>query len=355
MHPFNRKYSRREVEARVGRMEQIAGVRRLAYVEGPEAGVEQIEVRTGAGLTYWVAPQRGLDIGRVEFLGAPLSWQSACGDVHPAHYDARGAEWLRTAAGGMLMTCGLRNVGVPCAEDGEEMGLHGRAHHLPASEVAAAAQWQGDEYAMAVSGTVRETRIFREKLVLRRTIASRLGENAIRIHDRITNEAFEPSPAMILYHFNFGFPLLTEKSTIRFPSRKVVPREKTTPLEGYDRWDPPTPGYFERVYFHSEIETRPDAETGRPMAEATVHQPEFPAGPGAARPVTVRLRWTADTLPHLVQWKMPGAGEHVLGIEPTNCGVLGRVADRAAGRVVVLEPGEAVDFCLELALEAGES
>jgi hypothetical protein len=30
---------------------------------------------------------------------------------------------------------------------------------------------------------------------------------------------------------------------------------------------------------------------------------------------------------------------NVLGIEPANCSVLGRAADRAAGRLPILEPG----------------
>jgi hypothetical protein len=34
----------------MGQLEQVAGIRRLMGTEGPEDGVEQIQVRTGAGL-----------------------------------------------------------------------------------------------------------------------------------------------------------------------------------------------------------------------------------------------------------------------------------------------------------------
>ena len=52
------------------------------------------------------------------------------------------------------------------------------------------------------------------------------------------------------------------------------------------------------------------------------------------------LRWEAAALPRLHQWVHPAPGIAVLGLEPANCSVLGRAADRAAGRLPVLEPGE---------------
>jgi hypothetical protein len=119
MQLYGRMWTRRQLEARVGRLEQIGGVRRFRLTEGPEDGVEQIQVRTGAGLTYYVTPQHGLDISFAEFGGTPISWQSVNGDVHPAYYEPTGLEWLRTAAGGLLMTCGLTQVGSPCVDDGK--------------------------------------------------------------------------------------------------------------------------------------------------------------------------------------------------------------------------------------------
>ncbi len=86
MRLYDREWTRREIEARVGRIEQVGGVRRLQLTEGPEAGVELI--RCAAGLSYYVSP-RGLDISLAAFGDTPISWQSANGDVHPAYYDPR--------------------------------------------------------------------------------------------------------------------------------------------------------------------------------------------------------------------------------------------------------------------------
>ncbi len=343
MQLYGRTWKRRELEARAGRLEQIGGIRRLALTEGLEGGVEQIQVRTGAGLTYYVTPQRCLDISLAEFAGVPFSWQGPNGDVHPAYYDPRGLEWLRTAAGGLLMTCGFTQVGVPCKDGDQELGLHGRAHHLPARHVVAEGRWQGDEYEMRIAGIVEEAIIFGEHLRLTREIRSWLGQNRIVIHDVVENLSFAPVPHMILYHFNLGFPLMSEDTRMHFPSRRVQPRYPSVPMEGYDRFQSPTPGYQERVYYHEDLITQDGKAT------VQVENPNFPL-PDGARSLTLAVTFDTRTLPRLVEWKMPGCETYVLGVEPGNCYPDGRVAERERGTLVMLQPGEAVTYDVELAL-----
>ena len=152
---------------------------------------------------------------------------------------------------------------------------------------------------------------------------------------------------MILYHFNFGFPLLTEATRIHFPSTRVVPRDEGTPVASYDVWQAPEAGYQERVYYHQEMD-------GQPVS-AMIHNPSFPvAGSDGSIPLTVSLSWSRDQLPKLVQWKMPGAGLHVLGIEPANCHVEGRAAERAKGSLQMLEPGESRHYDLVLEVLVSE-
>jgi len=344
MRLFGRDWTRREFEARVGRIEQVGGLRRQRWVEGVESHNEQIQVRTGAGLSYYVSPSKGLDISLAEFGGVPLTWQAAGGDAHPAYYDARGAEWLRTVTGGLLATCGLIYVGAPGEDEGQSFGLHGRAHHLPARHVSLSAGWLTDEYHMEVGGVVEETAVFGESLRLRRRIRSRLGQNRIEIGDVVENFGFETTPHMILYHFNFGFPLLGQETRITFPSQEVIPRDVGTPVDGYDRWQGPEAGYQERVYYHQGFEAD--------QVSASIHNPRFPTAGDGTLPLTVRLSWSTKQLPKLVQWKMPGAGVHVLGIEPANCYVEGRAAERARGSLQFLEPGESRHYDLALEIVA---
>jgi len=345
MQLYGRKWSRRDIESRIGRLEQIGGVRRFSLAEGSEAGVELIQVRTGAGLTYYVSPLRGLDISLAEFGVAPISWQSPNGEMHPAYYNPDGMEWLRTAAGGLLMTCGLRQVGSPGQDAGESLGLHGRVHHLPARHVSAQGEWIGDDYQMLIRGMVEETKIFGEYLCLTREIHSRMGENQIHIKDTVENLGFDPSPHMMLYHFNFGFPLLSEDTQISFSSKKVIPREKETVLAGYDKWQQPTAGFRERVYYHESLIT---SSENKEWTNATITNPKFPLPGGATCSLEGRLSWNTKNLPRLVQWKMPGTGIYVLGIEPANCYVEGRAKERERETLVNLEPGTSLDYELKL-------
>jgi hypothetical protein len=337
MNLYGRSWTRRELEARVGRMEQIGGVRRFKGTEGNEADVEQIQVRTGAGLCYYVTPSKGLDISLAEYHGTPISWQSPNGDAHPSYYNEAGLGWLRSASGGLLMTCGLMQVGSPNEDEGEQLGLHGRVHHTPAQQVAAVSEWSEDEFDMTVSGVINETSIFGGQLCLSRKISSRLGVNEIVIRDEVRNMGFQRCPYMILYHFNFGFPLLSEETQILFKDTIIQAREVEVPLAGVAEWQAPDPSYSERVYYHQP--------QGKPEVE--IVNPNFPVHSGTA-PVHVSLNWSGDTLPKLVQWKMPSAGTHVLGVEPSNCWVGGRKSEREQGTLVYLEPGESVTYELRL-------
>ncbi|HEX9973714.1 MAG TPA: aldose 1-epimerase family protein [bacterium] len=345
MQLYGRKWSQREIEARIGRLEQIGGIRHFKLTEGSEADVDLIQVRTGAGLAYYVSPMRGLDISLAEFGGTPISWQSPNGDMHPAYYNPDGIEWLRTAVGGLLMTCGLRQVGSPGQDAGESLGLHGRIHHAPAKQVSAQGTWVGDEYEILIRGIVEETRIFGEYLRLTREIHSRIGENQICIKDKVENVGFEPTPHMMLYHFNFGFPLMSEATTISFPSNKVIPREQETPLEDFDKWQTPCAGYRERVYYHEAMIASSENEG---WTNAIIKNPTFPLPGGLTCSLEACLSWNTKNLPRLVQWKMPGAGVYVLGIEPANCYVEGRAKERERGTLVTLAPGESLDYELQL-------
>ncbi|TXK85031.1 aldose 1-epimerase family protein [Paenibacillus sp. N3.4] len=341
MKLYGREWTRRELEARVGRIEQIAGIRRFISAEGNEAGVEQIQVRTGAGLSYFVTPTKGLDISLAEYHGVPISWQSCNGDTHPRYYEPKDNGWLRTASGGLLMTCGLMQVGSACEDQGERLGLHGRAHHTTACQVTAGCSWEEDEMEMRISGVIEETSIFGGHLRLTRQISSRLGENSLFIQDEVRNMGFHRCPHMILYHFNFGFPLLSEDTTVKFQGAKVQSREQETPTDSYDAWHAPDADYQERVYYHYH-------DSGsQPWVQ--IENPNFPLVLGGVK-VRVSLQWSADTLPNLVQWKMPGAGTHVLGIEPANCHVEGRRKERERGSLLFLEPGETVKYEIRLNL-----
>ena len=329
--PSGNPLTRRELLRRIGRLEQVAGIEPFVFDDGPARGVRTFRFRTGSGLSFDVVPDRGMDLSFAEHGGTPLAWLSPNGVVAPAFYEPAGEGWLRSFPGGLLVTCGLRNVGPPGGREGEELGLHGRASNTPASRVSYDASWDNEGCVLEARGEIREASVFGPNLGLRRRISVRVGEPRLWIEDEIENEGFEPEPLMVLYHINLGWPLLDETSRLVGPGRAGEPPEPRNEvaqggLEAWDRFATPTPGFEERVFYH-----RPAAGLDG-LAEARVENP--------ALGLTFSVRFHPEELPEFVQWTMTGEGTYVLGLEPATCRVEGSAAEEAAGRVIRLEPGE---------------
>ena len=49
--------------------------------------------------------------------------------------------------------------------------------------------------------------------------------------------------------------------------------------------------------------------------------------------IGVAMRYSADTLPILAEWKCMRSGEYVLGLEPTNTHIMGRKGERENGTI----------------------
>ncbi len=342
---FGKELSKAEVSRHVGDVSQIAGVRQVTLGDGPENHVRALEFRTGSGLEFDVLADRGMDISRCTYKGRSIAWRSSSLDQHPSFTNPAGAEWLRTFQGGLLVTCGLTQVGSPNEDKGEQLGVHGRYSGLSARDVSVTQQWDEDEYLLAASGKVRESRIFGENLSLERTITTWLGANSFRITDTVTNEGFRTWPHMILYHFNIGFPAVAEDSRIYAPSTKCIPRDTAAQTET-DQWmtmRPPTKDFTERVYFH-DMKADDDGWVTMALVNEKL----------AGGPFGVWIRYNQKSLPLFTQWKMNGEGDYVCGLEPGNCWPLGRSDWRKDGRLVELEPGQSVDYEIEVGIIDGD-
>lgn len=339
---YGRIFTRRELEARLGDMAQVGGVRLAELADGRERGVRVADVRTGNGFAFTVHIDRGLDIGHAEYCGEALAWRSPAAVVHPAYYEPEGIGWVKGFPGGLMTTCGLSFAGAPCVDEGHPLGLHGPVSYLPAQNVWAGGTWLDDgTYELAVQGRVREAHLFGPRLELERRITARLGELRLFIHDRVTNLGGESVPHMIMYHCNFGFPLLDEYAELISPSREVRPRDDVARpgLPHYNRFQPPQPGYAEQVFYHDMVA---DAAGYVTVALANHRL-------GVGRGLGIYIRYRQRELPRFVQWKMMGYGGYVLGLEPANCWPSdGRAGERARGTLVTLQPGESREYHLEI-------
>src|SRR5690348_18058154 len=116
---YSRSWTRDELLRYVGEMHQVAGIREMRLEGGRASGVRALEVNNGDGFRFTALPDRCLDIVSLEYRGVPVVWRSRNGVVSPAYFNPHASEWLRSFAGGLFTTCGLRQVGQPCEDDGE--------------------------------------------------------------------------------------------------------------------------------------------------------------------------------------------------------------------------------------------
>lgn len=342
---FGRSFTKKELLDRVGDISQVGGARQLKLVGGTHDGVEAVEFRTGSGFSFLAVPGRGLDITVAEHNGRALAWRSAAGEISPAHYEEPGFGWLRSFPGGLVTTCGLTYAGAPCTDEGKPLGLHGRFSATPASNVWVDGEWEGDEYRMWAVGKVRESTLFGENILLKRRVSAVLGQNKLWIDDIVVNEGPATTPHMILYHINGGFPAVDNGSEFVSPTRKARPRDADAEVgkELYHVNDPPTRGFRERCYYHDM------AEDSEGYVRAALINKNLPDGTGFGFYVSYRKA----ELPKFTQWKMNGAREYVVGMEPANCWVEGRAKERERGTLQFLEPGESREYHLELGVLSG--
>ena len=333
--------NRRHLESHAN-ISQIAGFTRAILSDGLEGGVEIIEMRSGAGLRIGVCPSRGLDVVFAELNGVNLTWRHPNGAVHPAFYGADNFDWLRGAPNGLVTTCGLQSFGPPAEVDGEKWGIHDRIGYLPAREIAPQTIWHDDDCEFRQSGIVRQTRLFGANLELRRTLTMKLGENRLQLRDEIRNAGFEAAPFCVLYHCNFGYPLL-EKGAQVLADSQVTPRDEDAArgLEHWARVEAPLAGFQEQVFFHDLRATTSSHGDGHgeAMASAALWNP--------ARKLGVRLNFARAQLPYFTQWKMLGAGAYVMGLEPSNAPLASRAQLLQSGEMPMLNAGESRQFEIE--------
>jgi hypothetical protein len=329
-----------EILRRVGDIHQIAPVEPVEFVDGNERGVRAVRMRNPGGLDLTVVTDRGMAITDLCFQGIPLAFLTGVGVVNPAFTEPQGTGWLRTWPGGFSTPCGLNQVGSPC-EDGEEvLGLHGRVAGIPARELRWGGEWKDDDYFQWVEGTVHQVAMFGEHIVLHRRVGMWLGGTRFWIEDTVENCSFNPVPHMFLQHFNLGFPLVDATTQLMVPASTVQPRDPIaeTGVNHYSVFEDPQPGYQEQVFYH---QLQPDANG---QVEVRLANPAFDNGRG----LSVYWRYALADYPVLVEWKMMGEGAYVVGVEPANCHVSGRCAEKEMGTLPVLQPWEKRHYRIEI-------
>ncbi len=330
-----------ELSQYVGHMNQVAGAKPFEFKGGRAEGVKAIEVKTGSGFRFTVVPDRAMDIANAEFCGKPIAWMCKNGIVAPQYFENGGYGFHRTFMGGLLTTCGLTQVGAPGVDGDEVLGVHGRISHLPAESVNVHEAWQDEDYVIKIEGILRETSLYAENLVLRRTITTKMGESRFWVHDIIRNEGYNESPFMVLYHVNFGFPVVSENSKLYCSSKKVRPWINQNGEEAggnYDKFERPGPDYRYNLFLH-------DLNVDQKRARFGIINEAIKFG--------AYLTFDPSQLPLVTEWKMMGQQDYVVAIEPGNCIPEGRLEAAKNNRLHSLKAGQSYEIEYEIGVLDG--
>ncbi len=292
---------------------------RVARLESGNAGQQRIiDVANGSGLNFTVTPDRGMNIVECFFCGIPVSFRTPTGHTTPS------GKWLKDWTGGLMTTCGLRNVGSPSGNQ----GLHGAI----SAEGAEQLNCKCKDGEIEINATLQESGIFDANLVLERTIKTAYSENKIEIIDTVTNYGEKAEFTEILYHCNLGYPLVSEFVEFELPEHKIVPRnnEAEAGLNDWDKYTQPLSDFSEHCFRHELPADQNNFATMR-IVNKNVG-------------IALNVKYDTTTLPYIVEWKKPSKNAYVLGLEPTNSSLGGCEFDKANNFGKFLNPGESIKY-----------
>jgi hypothetical protein len=313
--------------------------RRLAG--GRRDGVLLVELVAGSTKVF-VLPDRGLGIWKIMAGEFELGWQSPVhGPVHPRFVplaEPSGLGWL-DGFDELVARCGLVSNGAP---DFDEAGrllhpLHGRIANLPAHHLDVTL----DDAAgtITLTGAVDETRFHFHALRMTTSLTLHADRQRVSWTDTVKNISDRPATMQMLYHVNFGPPLLGPGAELVAAVDELAPRDAGAAgdVGTWNRFESPRAGRSEECHF---MRHRTD-EKG--MATAMLVAPE---GRHAAC-----LSWRTDTLPCFTLWKNQTglADGYVTGLEPGTNFPNPRSYEESQSRVVPLAPNASVRF--DLAIE----
>lgn len=315
------------------------------YESGLSDGVDSIRIENGDCVVE-LLPTRGLGVWKAWRGDEEIGWKSPVrGPIHPTFVpidEPSGLGWL-DGFDELLVRCGLESNGAPeFNEDGTlKYPLHGKIANKPARNVKLTMDSESGE--AEVSGVVDEIRFHFLKVSLVAKLRIKVGEKGFRIADTVQNHSASPAEVQMLYHVNFGHPLLDGGSQVVAPIDELVPRNEHA-AGGIDRWShyqAETPGFEEQVYF---AKLRSGKENRTEVLLKNAH---------ATRGVS--LKYDVQTLPCFTVWKNTTAVSdgYVTGIEPGTNYPNPRSYEGEQGRVAKIDGGGSIEMGLQMMIHDG--
>jgi hypothetical protein len=317
---------------------------------GRQEGVDLVSITTERlGMT--VVPTRGMGILNVVCGDVRLEWGSPVKQVTHPHFvplESRGGlGWLQ-GFNEWLVRCGLEFAGGPGRDKfvtntgavaEMDLTLHGKIANIPASEVEVLID-PAPPYNIRLRGRVDEVMFYGPKLELWSEIILTPGSAEFVVRDTITNRGGSEQEFEMLYHVNYGAPLLEEGSRFDGALRRVSPMNAhaAKSLGQFRDFQGPTAGFVEQVYCME------------PLADTDGHTIVMLSNRAADRGVA--MSYDVRQLPCFTLWKNTNVLEegYVTGFEPGTNYPYNRRIERQAGRLGRLDPGESRTFAVRYSI-----
>jgi len=329
-------------------------IHKMTLHGGKQEGVDVIVVDNGR-LSFTVVPTRGMSILRVTSGDVTLGWNSPVKEVvHPQFINLQsrgGLGWLE-GFNEWLVRCGLEWAGHPGKDEfinntGDkaemELTLHGKVGNIPASEVEVVIDRQ-PPYRLRIRGRVDERMFYGPKLELWTEVSTEPGSNALRVEDQLTNHSDYEQEFQIIYHSNYGPPLLEQGARVVAAVKEIRPfnAHAAEGLVKFADYVAPTKGFIEQVYVIT------------PFADAQRRTTVMLEN--AAADKAVSLTYDVEQLPYFTLWKNTTTTDegYVTGLEPATGSPANRSIERKAGRVPKLAPHQSRRFSIDFTIHKGK-